>query len=57
MKTSISKTYRIPISPNGLVHGFCQKIEIFVPFRLMQKKHREEVFGDVLVKKTSPSRQ
>ena len=41
---SIWKTHRIPISPNGLVHGFCQKFEVFLPFRFMQKTSRKSVW-------------
>ena len=35
----------------GLVYGFGRKFEILLTFRFMQKKNREKVFGDVLVRK------
>ena len=50
MKKSISKTHRILHSPNGLVHGLVKNLKF--PYRfVLCKKHREKVFGDVLVKK------
>ena len=32
MKTSVSKTHKIGIFPNGLVHGFGEKFEILLTF-------------------------
>ena len=50
MKTSISKTQRIPIFSKGLVHGFGQKFEILLTFCFMQNTPRKSIF-DVLFRK------
>ena len=50
MKTSVSKTHKIGIFPQGLVDGFGQKFDILLTFRFMQIQP-EKVIGDVLVRK------
>ena len=50
MKTSISKTQRIPIFSKGLVYAFGQKFEILLTFCFMQNTTRKSIF-DVLFRK------
>ena len=50
MKTSISKSQRIPIFSKRLVHGFGQKFEILLTFCFIQKTPRKSIF-DILFRK------
>ena len=44
IKTSVYKKCKIRIFPNGLVHGFGQKFEIFLSFRFMQNTPRKSIW-------------
>ena len=45
IKTSAQKTPKICLFPNGLVHGFCQKMDILLTFVFMQNGSRKSVFS------------
>ena len=44
MKTSVSKTHKIGIFPNGLVHGFGDKFEILLTFRFIHNTPRKSIW-------------
>ena len=50
MKTSLSKSHKIRIFQNGLVHAFGEKFELLLTFCFIQNTPKK-VFADVLVRK------
>ena len=56
IKTSVYEKCKIRNFPNRLLHGFCQKFEIFLTFRFMQNTPRKNTFW-LSRSKTSLSRQ
>ena len=52
MKTRSSKSRKIDFFPNGLTHGFCPKMAIFLPF-FLGNIGQEKVFYDILEEKNA----
>ena len=52
MKTRSSKSQKIDIFPNGLIHGFGQKMDNFPTF-FLSNIGQENVFQDILEQKNA----